>query len=97
MLAASRRVQPTSRLEPDGQYDDLTLPGITGGSVLASWDIQIEGLLRVGDVVTVYETVLTIDEKDGSTGPLIIARTQSRHVNQNDSVIAIETQTIICR
>jgi N-terminal half of MaoC dehydratase len=97
VLAASRRVQPMSRLLPDGQYDDLTVPGITGRSVLASWDVQIGGLLRVGDVVTVHSTVVSIEAKQGSTGPLVIARTRSRHVNQDGQEIAVETQTIIYR
>jgi acyl dehydratase len=97
VLAASRRVQPRSRLLADGQYDDLTVPGIHGRSVLASWDIELHQLLRIGDVVTVAEVITSIVEKAGRSGPLVIVTKESTHTNQRDELVAIDTQTIIYR
>ena len=97
VLAATRRVQPKGRLLTDGQYDDLSIPGVHGRSVLAAWNVEVNGLLRVGDVVTVTEAVVSIEEKQGSTGPLVIVKKRSRHTNQNGDDLAIDTQTIIYR
>lgn len=97
VLAASRRVRPLSGLLEDGQYDDLTIPGIHGRSVLASWDVQIHGMLRVDDVVTVQEQITDIEEKQGKTGPLVIVSKKSEHVTQRGEAVATEIQTIIYR
>jgi acyl dehydratase len=97
VLAASRPIRPLSRLLEDGQYDDLTIPGIHGRSVLASWEIDVHGLLRTGDVVTVREQITSIVEKIGKNGRLVIVSKKTEHVNQRGHGIATELQTIIYR
>ena len=94
-LAASRRIDPIDELQDDGQYRDLTIPGIYGRSVLASWDIEILDVVRVGDILTVSEKVVAINEKQGRAGKLIIVEKEGRHVNQHGTTIGVDLQTII--
>jgi acyl dehydratase len=96
-LVASRRVVPRSRLLEDGQYDDVMVPGVHGVSVLASWDIEVGTLIRIGDVLTVRERVSSIEEKQGRSGKLIVVQKQSEHTNQRGEWVARDTQTIIFR
>jgi acyl dehydratase len=96
-LVASRRVVPMSRLLEDGQYDDLMVPGVHGVSVLAGWDIELGKSIRIGDVITVREKILSIDEKQGRTGKLVIVKKESTHTNQRGEHVARDVQTIIYR
>jgi acyl dehydratase len=96
-LVAGRRVVPRSRLLEDGQYDDLMIPGVFGVSVLAGWDIEVEGLIRVGDVLTIREKVSSIEEKEGKSGRLIVVQKESTYTNQHGERIARDNQTVIYR
>jgi len=96
-LVSGRRVVPVANLLDDGQYDDLMIPGVFGVSVLAGWDIEVEGLIRVGDVLTIREKVSSIEEKEGRNGRLILVQKESTYSNQHDERIARDTQTVIYR
>ena len=96
-LVASRRVVPISRLLEDGQYDDIMVPGVNGVSVLASWDIEIGEPIRIRDVITVREKILSIEEKQGRSGKLVVVTKESTHMNQRGEQVARAVQTIIFR
>ena len=85
-----------SRLLEDGQYDDLMTPGVHGISVLAGWDVEVEGPIRIGDVLTIREKVSSIEEKQGRSGRLVIVKKHSTYANQTGERIA-QCQTVIYR
>ncbi len=95
--APLRRVVPESRLQEDGQYDDLAVPGIYGRSMAGGTEVEVFRLVRVGDVITKRAKVIEIQEKEGRTGRLIFQTTESRFTNQDEDLLAIEKRTLIFR
>lgn len=95
LTAAARRVQPLSRLLEDGQYDDLMIPGISGVTMLAGWDFEFGAPIQVGDTLTIRESIISIDEKLGKNGKLIVVKKQSTSTNQRGELVANDTFTVV--
>lgn len=93
-LAASRRIVPMDQLQADGQYSVFLIPGVYGRSLLASWDIEVFDVVRVGDVITVRDKITKISEKQGRSGKMIIVEKTGEHHNQHGTLIGRDTQTV---
>lgn len=95
--AATRRVVPESRLLPDGQYDDLAVPGISGRSMAGSREIEFFNPVRPGDIVTEKMRITDIYEKSGRSGNLVFQISEVTFTNQRGELLAVEKHTLIFR
>ncbi len=95
--AVCREVVPESTLLGDGQHPNLGVEGVTGRTVLAGQEIELGEPVHVGDVITLRERLLSIDEKQGRSGPLVVVTTEETYTNQRDAVIARTVTTRIFR
>jgi hypothetical protein len=96
-LAACRRVVPPSQLAEDGQYLDVTVPGVEGRSLAGEHDIEVLGRVCVGDVLTVRDKVVDIQEKQGRSGPIVLVTRESSYTNQRGEAVARDRLTLIFR
>jgi hypothetical protein len=97
LMSATRRVQPLSRLLEDGQYDDLTIPGIHGVSMAIGWEIEIGAPIHVGDVFKVTECIRSIRETVGRSGKLVIADKQTLTHRLDGTFVARDVLTLAYR
>jgi acyl dehydratase len=95
--AVCREVVPESTLFADGQHPNLGVEGVTGRTVLAGQEIELGEPVRVGDVITLRERLLAIEEKQGRSGPLVIVMTEETYTNQRQALIARTATTRIFR
>jgi acyl dehydratase len=95
--AVCREIVPESTLLPDGQHRDLGVEGIAGRTVLAGQEIELGKPLHVGDVVTLRERLLGIEEKEGRSGPLVIVTTEETYTSEPDVFVARTVTTRIFR
>ena len=95
--AVCRDVVPESQLLEDGQHRTLGVEGVTGRSVLAGQDIELFEPVHVGDVLTLRETLVSITEKEGRSGPLVIVVTDETYSKTGGSLVARTTTTRIFR
>src|SRR5258705_13981608 len=80
--AACRPVVAEDDLEPDGQYPFLGVEGVTGRTMAGGHKYEIFGPVRVGDVLTMTETLEDIAEKQGRSGLLVFVTTESSYHDQ---------------
>lgn len=90
--------------EPDWDGAPVTSPGglpplpiplerlLNGGT-----DAQFFALAKVGDVITSRSHYSDIVEREGRSGPMVIARIETTHRNQHDELLAVVTMTLIWR
>jgi len=92
-----REIVPESTLLPDGQHASLGVEGVTGRTVLAGQEIELGEPVHVGDVLTLRERLLSIEEKQGRSGPLVIVTTEERYTSEPDVFVARTVTTRIFR
>ena len=81
----------------DGQHPNLGVDGVTGRTVLAGQEVELGVPVRVGYVSTLRERLLSIDEKQGRSGPLVVVATEESYTNQRRESIARTVTTRIFR
>jgi hydroxyacyl-ACP dehydratase HTD2-like protein with hotdog domain len=95
--AACRPVVAESDLREDGQYAFLAVPGVEGATMSGGMRFEILAPVYLGDVLTVEERLVSIEEKRGRSGPLVITTTLADYRNQSRVLVARYRQTIIFR
>jgi 3-methylfumaryl-CoA hydratase len=95
--AACRPVVAEADLLDDGQYPFLGVPGVHGRTMAGGQSYEILGPVRVGDVLTVRERLLSLTEKQGRSGPLAFTETASEYTNGDGVLVARLRQTVIFR
>jgi hydroxyacyl-ACP dehydratase HTD2-like protein with hotdog domain len=95
--AACRPVVAEADLEADGQYPFLGVPGVTGRTMAGGHRYEVLAPVHVGDVLTATEQLVSIDERQGRSGPLVFTTTETTYVNQRDETVARYRQTIVFR
>ena len=109
-LHASRRPSgtpdPFDRLEGDPDWDG-TVTEVIGG--LPGLDLPLNRLLnggtegeffqlpRVGDTISAQSRYVSITEREGKSGPMVLATIENEYTNQDDAVLARVRFTIIRR
>ena len=98
---------PVRELGPDDDFrygdDSLNDPAITiewpegVGAFHAGDDIEYFQFPRVGDVITIVEKLVGIDEKVGRSGKLAIVHVEQTYTNQMGEVLMIKQSTSIAR
>lgn len=93
-----RPVVPMDRLGPDGIARDGFLPDLPLKRIMAGGvQMQFHKPMRPGDVLTATRTLADIQEKQGSTGPLIFVTYKLRVEDAAGDLVVEETSTRICR
>ena len=95
--AACRPVVAEHDLLPDGQYAFLGIEGVEGSTMSGGMTYEVMRPVHIGDVLTVEERLVSIDEKAGRSGLLVITTTLGEYRNQRDELVATFRQTIIFR
>ena len=92
-----REIIPEWELMPDGQHASLGVEGVTGAAVFAGQEVELGLPVHVGDVITMQEKLLGIEEKEGRSGHLAIVTTEETYTNQSGGLIATTVTTRIFR
>jgi len=93
-----RPVVPLDQLQPDGIARDAFLPDLPLKRIMAGGvDMKFHRPLRPGDVLTATRTLSDIQEKQGSTGPLIFLSYTLKVVDADGAPVVEETSTRIAR
>jgi hydroxyacyl-ACP dehydratase HTD2-like protein with hotdog domain len=95
--AACRPIVAESDLREDGQYAFLGVAGVEGVTISGDMRFEILAPVYLGDVLTVEERLVSIEEKRGRSGPLVITTTLADYRNQTGVLVARYRQTIIFR
>ena len=95
--SACRPIVAEGELLADGQYSFLGIEGVTGESLAGGNTFEILAPVFVGDVLHTTETLISIDERVGRSGPMAITTTLTSYTNQNDEEVARYRQVIIFR
>ncbi len=95
--SACRPVVAERDLLEDGQYSFLGVEGLTGETLAGGNTYEILGPVYVGDVLSTTETLVSIDERVGRSGPMAITTTLTSYVNQHGDEVARYRQVIIFR
>jgi acyl dehydratase len=95
--AVCRDIVPEPTLLSDGQHADLGVEGVTGRTVLAGQEIELGEPVHVGDVLTLRERLLGIEEKQGRSGPLVIVTTEETYTSEPDVFVARTVTTRMFR
>jgi acyl dehydratase len=95
--AVCRDIVPETTLLSDGQHSNLGIEGVTGRSVLAGQEIELGVPVHIGDVLTLRERLLGIDEKQGRSGPLVIVTTEETYTREPEVFVARTVTTRIFR
>jgi 3-methylfumaryl-CoA hydratase len=95
--AACRPVVDEAHLDEDGQYPFLGVIGVTGHTMAGGNRFEVIGPLYIGDTLTTTERLVSIEEREGRSGPLVFTTTETEYVNQDGQLIARYRQTIIFR
>jgi len=97
-FATTRPSPPRSAYLADGQYGFTAPPGLQhlqtmlGGQ---SWTLHRPAV--VGDVLEEYRTVLSMDEREGKTGPMAIVRTEQAFRTPAGEPVETLVSTLILR
>jgi len=92
-----REIIPEAQLMPDGQHANLGVEGVSGRAVFAGQEIELFEPVHVGDVITMQERLMGIEEKQGRSGALAIVTTEETYTNQDGGPIARTLTTRIFR
>ena len=95
--AACRPVVAEHHLNTDGQYPFLGVRGVTGHTMAGGARYELLAPIYVGDVLTTVEELLSIEERVGRQGPLVLTKTRTSYTNQDGTLVAAYEQTIIFR
>jgi hydroxyacyl-ACP dehydratase HTD2-like protein with hotdog domain len=95
--AACRPVVAEADLLADGQYPFLGVPGVHGRTMAGGQSYEVLAPVRVGDVLTVQERLISVTEKQGRSGPLVLTETESEYTNGEGVLVARFRQTVIFR
>jgi acyl dehydratase len=95
--AVCRDIVAESTLLSDGQHPNLGVQGVTGRTVLAGQEIELGEPVHIGDVITLRERLLGIEEKQGRSGPLVIVTTEETYTNEPGVFVARTVTTRIFR
>ena len=95
--AACRPVVAEADLLDDGQYPFLGVPGVHGRTMAGGQSYEILAPVRIGDVLTVRERLVSLTEKQGRSGPLVFTETESEYTNGTGVLVARFRQTVIFR
>ncbi|MDG4668044.1 MaoC family dehydratase N-terminal domain-containing protein [Mycobacterium sp. 236(2023)] len=95
--SACRAVVAESELLDDGQYPFLGVEGVSGETLAGGSTYELLGPVYVGDTLRTTETLLSIDERVGRSGPLAITTTLTSFENQDGLEVARYRQVIIFR
>lgn len=94
----TRPVPPRSGFLPDGQYNDVAPPGLGHlQTMLGGQDWTVHRLARVGEVIEERRTVLSMDEREGKTGPMAIVRSEQEFSTEDGEKIETLISTLILR
>ncbi|MET0370107.1 MAG: MaoC family dehydratase N-terminal domain-containing protein [Sphingobium sp.] len=82
----------------DGQYDDVAPPGLGHlQTMLGGQDWTVHRLARVGEEIEERRTVLSMDEREGKTGPMGIVRSEQAFTTPHGEPIETLITTLILR
>jgi hydroxyacyl-ACP dehydratase HTD2-like protein with hotdog domain len=95
--AACRPVVAEADLLADGQYPFLGVPGVHGRTMAGGQTYEILAPVRIGDVLTVTERLVSLTEKQGRSGSLVFTETASEYTNGDGVLVARFRQTVIFR
>jgi acyl dehydratase len=109
-LHASRRApgtpDPLDRLAEDPDWDGAGGGGMGG---LAALDLPLKRILnggteaeffqlaRIGDIVSSQSRYVQIEDREGRSGPMVIATVETEYTNQDDALLMRVRTTIINR
>ncbi len=94
----TRPTPPRSGYLPDGQYDDVAPVGMSHlQTMLGGQDWTIHRLARVGEHIEERRKTLSIEERDGKSGPLAIMRTEQAFATREGEPIETLVGTLIMR
>jgi acyl dehydratase len=90
-----RRIVPEADLLPDGQHADLGVAGVTGKTVAGGHHVQFHQPLKIGDVLTARERLVSITDKIGTQGPLVLVTTETVYDNQDgERTVTFQATTV---
>jgi acyl dehydratase len=95
--AVCRDIIAEHDLMPDGQHAALGVEGVTGTALFAGQEIELGEPLHLGDVLTMEERLLGIEDKQGRSGPLAIVTTEETYLKQTGALVARTVTTRIFR
>jgi 3-methylfumaryl-CoA hydratase len=95
VLAALRQLVYRDELAADGQHRALAVGGISGRTIEGGTDFTLHTPVFVGDVLKMTRTLVSLDQKVGRSGPMVIVVTNSRFENQQGTLVAELDHTII--
>lgn len=95
--SACRPIVAENELLADGQYSFLGVEGVTGETLAGGNTFEIFAPVYVGDVLRTTETLVSIDERVGRSGPMVFTTTVTSYTNQDGSEVARYRQVIIFR
>jgi 3-methylfumaryl-CoA hydratase len=75
----------------------MGVPGVDGRSMAAGNSFELFAPVRVGDVLTARERVLSLEQKTGRSGPLVFTETETQYTNQDGTLVARYRQTVVFR
>ena len=96
--ATTRPAPPRSAYLPDGQYGFVAPPGLQhlqtmlGGQ---AWELHRPAI--VGEVLEEHRTVLSMDEREGKTGPMVIVRSEQAFRTPGGEPVETLVSTLILR
>ena len=93
-----RPIVPLDQLRPDGIAEDAFLPDLPLKRIMAGGiSMSFHRPIRPGDVLVATRTLADIQEKEGSTGPLIFISYKLRVETEAGELVVEETSTRIAR
>lgn len=98
VYATTRPSPPRSEYLADGQYGFVAPPGLQhlqtmlGGQ---SWTFHRDAI--VGDVIEEHRTILSMDEREGKTGPMAIVRSEQAFRTPSGEPVETLVSTLILR
>ena len=96
--ATTRPSPPRSAYLADGQYGFVAPPGLQHlQTMLGGQDWTLHRAAVVGDVLEERRTVLSMDEREGKTGPMVIVRSEQAFLTLSGEPVETLVSTLILR
>lgn len=94
----TRPCPPRSAYLPDGQYGFVAPPGLQHlQTMLGGQDWTFHRPAVIGEVLEERRTVLSMDEREGKTGPMAIVRSEQAFVTPDGEPVETLVSTLILR